>query len=49
MPSVIEAEPNSASVATMPTSKGPSPIAVRYTGSSTATKPSPKSRSARAA
>ena len=29
MPSVIDAEPNSARVATMPTSNGPSPIAVR--------------------
>ena len=49
IPSVVSAEPSSASVATTPISKAPSPVATRYAGSNTAAKPSPKSRRARAA
>ena len=49
MASVSSAEPSSASVATTPTSNADRPSAVRYTGSRIATKPSPKSRIARAA
>ena len=47
--SVASAEPKSVDVLSSPTSRVPIPSASRYAGSITATKPSPKSRKARAA
>ena len=48
-PSVSSEDPSSATVASTPTSMAENPSAVRWTGNSTATKPSPKSRTALAA